>query len=112
MALDVDERRTNIQEISSSRSRAENPAAMTPTVITCATKLNNTRRMTVDDARNLEARLPAGTLPRGASASRTYSYAMGLVTAQIHQPFVGTATCWNEVAPCNIALMRQCYGHI
>src|SRR6184192_1736577 len=24
-----------------------------------------------------------------------------------HQPFVGVATCWNEAAPCNIALMRQ-----
>src|SRR5262249_25882036 len=23
------------------------------------------------------------------------------------QPFVGVATCWNEAAPCNIALMRQ-----
>ena len=26
---------------------------------------------------------------------------------QIHQPFVGVASCWNEAAPCNIALMRQ-----
>jgi dihydroxy-acid dehydratase len=32
---------------------------------------------------------------------------MGLTTAQIHQPFVGVATCWNEAAPCNISLMRQ-----
>jgi dihydroxy-acid dehydratase len=32
---------------------------------------------------------------------------MGLTTHQIHQPFVGVATCWNEAAPCNIALMRQ-----
>jgi dihydroxy-acid dehydratase len=32
---------------------------------------------------------------------------MGLTTRQIHQPFVGVATCWNEAAPCNIALMRQ-----
>ena len=32
---------------------------------------------------------------------------MGLTTEQIHQPFVGVATCWNEAAPCNIALMRQ-----
>jgi dihydroxy-acid dehydratase len=32
---------------------------------------------------------------------------MGLTRAQIHQPFVGVATCWNEAAPCNIALMRQ-----
>ena len=32
---------------------------------------------------------------------------MGLSKEEIHQPFVGVATCWNEAAPCNIALMRQ-----
>ena len=32
---------------------------------------------------------------------------MGLGEAEIHQPFVGVATCWNEAAPCNIALSRQ-----
>src|SRR5260370_38961342 len=32
---------------------------------------------------------------------------MGLTREQIHQPCVGVATCWNEAAPCNIALMRQ-----
>jgi dihydroxy-acid dehydratase len=32
---------------------------------------------------------------------------MGLTREQIHQPFVGVATCWNEAAPCNISLMRQ-----
>ncbi len=32
---------------------------------------------------------------------------MGLSPHQIHQPFVGVATCWNEAAPCNISLMRQ-----
>jgi dihydroxy-acid dehydratase len=32
---------------------------------------------------------------------------MGLSPEQIHQPFVGVATCWNEAAPCNISLMRQ-----
>jgi dihydroxy-acid dehydratase len=32
---------------------------------------------------------------------------MGLSAAQISAPFVGVATCWNEAAPCNIALMRQ-----
>jgi dihydroxy-acid dehydratase len=29
---------------------------------------------------------------------------MGLTDEEIHQPFVGVATCWNEAAPCNIAL--------
>jgi dihydroxy-acid dehydratase len=38
---------------------------------------------------------------------RSYYYAMGLSTAQIAQPFVGVASCWNEAAPCNISLMRQ-----
>ena len=32
---------------------------------------------------------------------------MGLTESEIHQPFVGVASCWNEAAPCNIALMRQ-----
>ncbi len=38
---------------------------------------------------------------------RSYYYAMGLTEEQIDQPFVGVATCWNEAAPCNIALSRQ-----
>ncbi len=38
---------------------------------------------------------------------RSYYYAMGLSEDEIAQPFVGVATCWNEAAPCNIALMRQ-----
>ena len=33
----------------------------------------------------------------------SYDYAMGLTQGQIHQPFVGVATCWNEAAPCNIS---------
>ncbi len=32
---------------------------------------------------------------------------MGLSEAEIHQPFVGVATTWNEAAPCNISLGRQ-----
>src|SRR3954464_3489005 len=32
---------------------------------------------------------------------------MGLTDEEIHRPFVGVASCWNEAAPCNIALMRQ-----
>lgn len=38
---------------------------------------------------------------------RSYYYAMGLTEEEIDQPFVGVATCWNEAAPCNIALSRQ-----
>ena len=37
---------------------------------------------------------------------RSYLYAMGLSDTEIHQPLVGVATCWNEAAPCNIALNR------
>ncbi len=38
---------------------------------------------------------------------RSYLYAMGLSAAEIAQPLVGVASCWNEAAPCNISLMRQ-----
>lgn len=38
---------------------------------------------------------------------RAYYYAMGITEEEIHQPFIGVATCWNEAAPCNIALSRQ-----
>ncbi len=38
---------------------------------------------------------------------RSYYYAMGMSTEEIERPFVGVASCWNEAAPCNIALMRQ-----
>jgi dihydroxy-acid dehydratase len=38
---------------------------------------------------------------------RSYYYAMGMTDEEIRQPFIGVATCWNEAAPCNIALSRQ-----
>ncbi len=38
---------------------------------------------------------------------RSYYYAMGMSEEDIAQPLVGVATCWNEAAPCNIALNRQ-----
>jgi dihydroxy-acid dehydratase len=58
---------------------------------------------------DLKARLPSRHVTEGPERAphRSYYYAMGLTTEQIHQPFVGVATCWNEAAPCNIALMRQ-----
>jgi dihydroxy-acid dehydratase len=62
------------------------------------------------DARtNLKNRLPSRHVTEGPERAphRSYYYAMGLTTEQIHQPFVGVASCWNEAAPCNIALMRQ-----
>jgi dihydroxy-acid dehydratase len=63
----------------------------------------------MDAKTNLKARLPSRHVTEGPERAphRSYYYAMGLTSAQIHQPFVGVATCWNEAAPCNISLMRQ-----
>ena len=62
------------------------------------------------DARSVDKkRLPSRHVTEGPERAphRSYYYAMGLSGEQIHQPFVGVATCWNEAAPCNISLMRQ-----
>src|ERR1700681_3953876 len=63
----------------------------------------------MDAKADLKLRLPSRHATEGADRAphRSYYYAMGLTTEQIHQPFVGVATCWNEAAPCNISLMRQ-----
>src|SRR5215217_4736054 len=57
----------------------------------------------------LKAKLPSRHVTEGPERAphRSFYYAMGLTREQIHQPFVGVATCWNEAAPCNISLMRQ-----
>ncbi len=56
-----------------------------------------------------KSKLPSRHVTEGPSRAphRSYYYAMGLTEEQIHRPFVGVASCWNEAAPCNIALMRQ-----
>jgi dihydroxy-acid dehydratase len=63
----------------------------------------------MDAKSNIKARLPSRHVTEGPDRAphRSYYYAMGLTRDQIHQPFVGVATCWNEAAPCNISLMRQ-----
>jgi dihydroxy-acid dehydratase len=63
----------------------------------------------MDAKANLKSRLPSRHATEGPERAphRAFYYAMGLTREQIHQPFVGVATCWNEAAPCNIALMRQ-----
>lgn len=63
----------------------------------------------MDAKTDLKSRLPSRHVTEGPSRAphRSYYYAMGLTKAQIHQPFVGVASCWNEAAPCNISLMRQ-----
>ena len=56
-----------------------------------------------------KSRLPSRHVTEGPGRAphRSYYHAMGLTDEQISQPFVGVATCWNEAAPCNIALNRQ-----
>src|SRR5713226_7906017 len=63
----------------------------------------------MDAKANLKGKLPSRHATEGPERAphRSFYYAMGLTREQIHQPFVGVATCWNEAAPCNIALMRQ-----
>ena len=56
-----------------------------------------------------KSRLPSRHVTEGPERAphRSYYYAMGMTEDEIHQPLVGVATCWNEAAPCNIALSRQ-----
>ena len=56
-----------------------------------------------------KSRMPSRHVTVGPERAphRSYYYAMGLTEDEINQPFVGVATCWNEAAPCNIALSRQ-----
>lgn len=56
-----------------------------------------------------KSRLPSRHVTEGPERAphRSYLYAMGLTSEQIHQPLIGVATAWNEAAPCNISLGRQ-----
>ena len=56
-----------------------------------------------------KSKLPSRHVTEGPARAphRSYYYAMGLSEEEIHQPLIGVATCWNEAAPCNIALNRQ-----
>ncbi|MGY6634335.1 MAG: dihydroxy-acid dehydratase [Alkalilacustris sp.] len=56
-----------------------------------------------------KSKLPSRHVTEGPARAphRSYFYAMGISEEEIHQPWVGVATCWNEAAPCNIALNRQ-----
>jgi dihydroxy-acid dehydratase len=61
------------------------------------------------DARtNLKNRLPSRHVTEGPARAphRSYLDTMGLTTAQIDQPFVDVALCWNEAAPYNVSPMR------
>ncbi|MEO0467067.1 MAG: dihydroxy-acid dehydratase [Pseudomonadota bacterium] len=59
-----------------------------------------------------KSRLPSRHVTEGPARAphRSYLYAMGLSTKEIRQPLVGVASCWNEAAPCNTALMRQAHA--
>ncbi|MEM1361414.1 MAG: dihydroxy-acid dehydratase [Pseudomonadota bacterium] len=56
-----------------------------------------------------KSKLPSRHVTEGPERAphRSYYYAMGMSEEEIHQPLVAVATCWNEAAPCNIALNRQ-----
>ncbi len=56
-----------------------------------------------------KTKLPSrhSTLGPERAPHRSYLYAMGLSEEEIYQPLIGVVTTWNEMAPCNIALMRQ-----
>ncbi len=56
-----------------------------------------------------KSQLPSRHVTEGPARAphRSYFYAMGISEEEIHSPWVGVATCWNEAAPCNIALARQ-----
>jgi dihydroxy-acid dehydratase len=64
------------------------------------------------DGRWDKSKLPSRHVTEGPARAphRSYYYAMGLGTREIAQPFVGVASCWNEAAPCNTALMRQAHA--
>ena len=80
-----------------------------------ADKLNNpsSSLRSVDTVKQFpnwdKSTLPSRYVSVGAQCAphRSYYYAMSLTDQEIAQPFVGVATCWNEAAPCNIALSRQ-----
>ncbi|MEL6752746.1 MAG: dihydroxy-acid dehydratase, partial [Pseudomonadota bacterium] len=59
-----------------------------------------------------KSKLPSRHVTEGPARAphRSYLYAMGLSTKEIKQPLVGVASCWNEAAPCNTALMRQAHA--
>ncbi len=54
-------------------------------------------------------RMPSRHVTTGPTSAPHHGhyYALGLMEAEINQPFVGVATCWNEAVPCNIALNWQ-----
>src|SRR5688572_933949 len=52
-------------------------------------------------------RSPVVTEGPNRAPQRAYFRSMGLGDREIHQPWVGIASTWNEATPCNITLDRQ-----
>src|SRR5262245_58836147 len=103
---------TQVLEIKQARRHRPRACDQSNTVLPRSRCVHNrpaAERQAMDAKTNLKDRLPSRHVTEGPERAphRSYYYAMGLTTQQIHQPFVGVATCWNEAAPCNIALMRQ-----
>lgn len=73
------------------------------------TAANSGKDSPMQNARFDKTKLPSRHVTEGPERAphRSYFYAMGISEEEIHQPWVGVATCWNEAAPCNIALNRQ-----
>ena len=97
---------------------AKKPPAKTPplnTTVTTSVAKGAVKKVTPKAGDNSKvykfdkSKLPSRHVTEGASRAphRSYYYAMGLTEEQIHRPLVGVVSCWNEAAPCNIALMRQ-----
>ena len=67
--------------------------------------------MTAPTTPNLpeKSELPSRHVTLGVERAphRSFYYAMGLGPDEVAKPFVGVVSCWNEAAPCNIALDRQ-----
>lgn len=70
---------------------------------------NKSSKKSAKSNQGIKANLPSRhtTVGPAKAPHRSYLYAMGLSEAEINQPLVGVASCWNEAAPCNISLMRQ-----
>lgn len=70
---------------------------------------NKSSKNSAKSNQGIKANLPSRhtTVGPAKAPHRSYLYAMGLSEAEINQPLVGVASCWNEAAPCNISLMRQ-----
>jgi len=83
--------------------------ALSPIPVNQQNRTSEGKTMSMRNQRFDKSKLPSRYVTEGPARAphRSYLYAMGLSEEEIHMPLVGVATCWNESAPCNIALQRQ-----